>query len=114
MIHSARMPVVVLTDHAATRGIVEQTTLDTSSTNRANRRLINVSIYLSQYDLKVYHLPGRLNFVPDALSRLTALGDLVEREDGDAILDSIWFAFCHEIGRKTGRVGRSWAAPANH
>ena len=21
---------------------------------------------------------------------------------------------CHEIGRKTGRVGRSWATPANH
>ena len=31
--------------------------------------------------------------MPDALSRLTALGDPVEREDGDAILDSIWFVF---------------------
>jgi hypothetical protein len=92
-IHSAHLPVIALTDHAATRGIVEQTTLDTSSTDRANRRLINASVYLSQYDLKVFHLPGRLNFVPDALSRLKALDDTVERPEGDAILDNIWFAF---------------------
>ncbi|KAL2017178.1 hypothetical protein VTK56DRAFT_2498 [Thermocarpiscus australiensis] len=93
MIHSSRLPVTVLTDHASTKGIVEQSNLDTSSTDRANRKLINASIYLSQYDLKVYYLPGRLNFVPDALSRLKALQDQPERKEGDVILDNIWFAF---------------------
>lgn len=92
-IHSSCLPVIVLTDHSATKGIVEQTNLDTSSTDRANRRLINASIYLSQYDLKVYHLPGRLNYVPDALSRLAALQDPPERGNGDAILDNVWFAW---------------------
>lgn len=93
MIHSSRLPVNVLTDHASTRGIVEQTRLDTSSTDRANRRLITASVYLSEYDLKVFHLPGRLNFVPDALSRLRALQDPVERPEGEVILDSVMFAF---------------------
>jgi hypothetical protein len=93
MIHSSRLPVNVLTDHSSTRGIVEQTRLDTSSTDRANRRLITASVYLSEYDLKVYHLPGRLNFVPDALSRLTALQDPVVRPEGEVILDNVMFAW---------------------
>jgi hypothetical protein len=73
MIHSLRLPINVLTDHASTKGIVEQTLLDTLSIDRANRRLITALVYLSEYDLKVSHLPGRLNFVPDTLSRLKAL-----------------------------------------
>ncbi len=93
MIHSARLPVNVLTDHASTRGIVEQTRLDTSSTDRANRRLITASVYLSEYDLKVFHLPGRLNYVPDALSRLKAMQDVPERPDGDVVLDDVMLAF---------------------
>ncbi len=93
MIHSSCQPVVVLTDHSATKGIVEKTSLDIASTERANRRLINASIYLSQYSLHVYHLPGRLNFVPDALSRLVALQDTPERSNGEAILDDVWLAF---------------------
>jgi hypothetical protein len=93
VIHSANQPVMVLTDHSATRGIVEQTTLNTASTDRANRRLINASVYLSQYDLKVYHLPGKVNFVPDALSRLRTIQDGPEQPEGDAILDDVWFAY---------------------
>ncbi|EAQ84379.1 hypothetical protein CHGG_08393 [Chaetomium globosum CBS 148.51] len=93
MIHSSRHPVNVLTDHSSTRGIVEQTRLDTSSTDRSNRRLITASVYLSEYDLKVFHLPGRLNFVPDALSRLTAVQDKPEREEGEVILDNVMFAW---------------------
>ncbi|EAQ86812.1 hypothetical protein CHGG_08065 [Chaetomium globosum CBS 148.51] len=93
MIHSSRHPVNVLTDHSSTRGIVEQTRLDTSSTDRSNRRLITASVYLSEYDLKVFHLPGRLNFVPDALSRLAAVQDKPEREEGEVILDNVMFAW---------------------
>jgi hypothetical protein len=36
-------------------------------------RLIVASQYLSQYRLDIRHIPGKLNIVPDALSRLTAL-----------------------------------------
>ncbi len=47
MLHSSNLPVTVLTDHSATKGIVDQTTLNTDSTDQANRRLINASVYLS-------------------------------------------------------------------
>ncbi len=73
MIHSARLLVNVLTDYASTRSIIEQTYLDISSTDRANRRLITALVYLSEYDLKVFHLSRRLNYVPNALSRLKAI-----------------------------------------
>lgn len=71
-LQSSRHAIEVLTDHSATKQIVEKTTLATTSTDRANRRLVVASIYLSEYDLRVYHLPGEKNFIPDALSRLTA------------------------------------------
>ena len=92
-IHSSRQPVIVLTDHVSTRGIVEQTQLDTSLTDRANRRLITTSVHLSEYNLKVYHLPGRLIYVPDALSRLAAVQDKPQREEGEVILDNVMFAW---------------------
>lgn len=51
-------------------GIVKQTSLNTTSADRSNRCLEVILIYLSQYDLKIHHIAGRQNFVPDALSRL--------------------------------------------
>ncbi len=95
MLYSSRLPVNVLTDHVATCSIVEQTRLDISSTNRANRRLITTSIYLSKYELKVYYLLGRLNYVPDVLNCLRALTDLEpnNRANGDVVLDDAIFAF---------------------
>ena len=94
-LHCCEKPVIVLTDHSATRGIIEQTSLRTTSTDRANRRLINASIYLSQYKLKVYHVPGKLNFVPDALSRLKTKEDIPGdvNPDGVPVLDDVWYAF---------------------
>lgn len=90
-IHSNSSPVVVLTDHDATKGIVNQTRLNTTSTDRSNRRLINASIYLSEYQLDVHHLAGRLNLVPDALSRLAAQGDDAERAKPDTpVLDAVF------------------------
>ncbi|SCO49703.1 uncharacterized protein FFNC_12790 [Fusarium fujikuroi] len=62
----------VFTDHLAIKQIVEKTTLDITSTDRANRRLVNASIYLLEYDLRVFYIPGKKNFIPDALSRLEA------------------------------------------
>jgi Integrase zinc binding domain len=58
--------------------------------DRANKKLINVSVYLSQYALKIYHLAGKKNLVPDALSRLAAVGDPEERPEGIVILDQVW------------------------
>ena len=72
MFLSRKHPVVVLTDDGATKRIVERITMATTSIDRANRRLINASIYLSEYRLSSHHIPGRQNTVPDALSRLPA------------------------------------------
>jgi hypothetical protein len=91
MLHSCQQPIVVLTDHDATRGIINQTSLNTTSTDRANRRLVNASIYLSAYPLEVHHLAGRLNLVPDALSRLPGKGDDEARKKEDIpTLDNLW------------------------
>ena len=91
ILHLSNHRIIVLTDHNATRRIVNQTTLNTTSTDRANRRLINASIYLSAYPLDVYHLPGRLNFVPDVLSRLEAVGDTQQRtRTAEPMLDNLW------------------------
>jgi len=72
IMQSSEQPIRVLTDHSAIKQILAKSTMDTASTDRANRRLITASIYLSQYDLEVYHVPGKKNFVPNALSRLKA------------------------------------------
>jgi hypothetical protein len=76
---------------------VEQTSLHTSSIDRANKKLINASVYLSQYNIKVHHLAGKLNLVPDALSPLQATGDMVDRPDGTATLDDVWFAWTEAL-----------------
>jgi hypothetical protein len=90
MIQSSKHPVQVLTDHTATRGVCNQTSLVTTDASRSNMRLHHASQYLSQYNLDVHHIPGKLNIVPDALSRLTA----VETKDiaDDNTLDNIWMA----------------------
>ena len=81
-------PVVALTDHAATIGIVQQKTLFSSSA-RANNRLIVASQWLSQFNLKVYHIPGTTNVVADAISRLpTEDNDHLPGAQGE--LDRVW------------------------
>jgi hypothetical protein len=82
ILQSSMKPIVVLTDHEAAKGIINQTSLNTSSTDRANRRLVNASIYLSGYDLEVHHLAGKFNLVPDALPRLPVKGDDEARYTG--------------------------------
>ena len=73
MIYSLNYLVVVLTDYVATKGIVEKSPLTTTSIECSNCCLIYVVIYLSEYNLQIYYLPRRLNFVLDTLSRLKAL-----------------------------------------
>ena len=79
----------MLTDHFAIKSIVKQTFLQTLLTNRANKRLINALVYLSQFDLKTYHVLRRLNFVPDTLSRLKAKQNKPNRFNKIAILNDV-------------------------
>jgi hypothetical protein len=84
LLYSNNKRVVILIDHEAIYGIVNATSLNTLSTDRTNRCLTNASVYLSAYPLDVYHMPGRLNLVPNTLSRLQTLGDDTIRADETA------------------------------
>jgi hypothetical protein len=84
---SRAKPTVVLTDHAATCGILKQTSLFTTDKARSNLRLQLSSEYLSQFALECYHIPGRSNVIADALSRLKT--DEKPIEDAGE-LDKIW------------------------
>jgi len=90
MFQSSKLPIIVLTDHAATKGIYSQTSLITTDSNRANLRLVTASQYLSQFRLEIHHIPGRTNIVPDALSRLKSIQTRDVSADNE--LDNIWLA----------------------
>lgn len=65
--------VTVITNYASTAGIVKQTALTSSATDKLNNRLTRASLYISQFkNLKIYYVPSREHIVPDALSRLPA------------------------------------------
>ena len=49
--------------------------MNTMDLNKANLKLANAANYLSQFKLKIYHIPGKLNVVPDALSRIPTFED---------------------------------------
>ncbi|KAL1981340.1 hypothetical protein VTN96DRAFT_2781 [Rasamsonia emersonii] len=63
---------VIYTDHSATISIAKQSSLTSSSTDRLNLRLVRASQYIQQFNLLIYHKPGKENVVADALSRLPA------------------------------------------
>ncbi len=96
MIQSNANPVNILTDHAATRGIVTHTSLITADLAKANLKLANAANYLSQFELKIFHIPGTLNVVPDALSRLPTFAEVDKREDVGE-LEEIYYTTWHEV-----------------
>jgi hypothetical protein len=63
-------PVYILTDHAATVGIVKQTSLDRVDKTKMNMKLVLASEYLSKFQLDVHHISRVTNIIADALSRL--------------------------------------------
>jgi hypothetical protein len=76
--------VFVFTDHQATKGIAAQENFRHSAPHRQNLRLVRASLYLSQFpQIKILHIPGKLNVMPDALSRLQSLqaDDITDEED---------------------------------
>ncbi|KAI0998999.1 hypothetical protein K3495_g9197 [Podosphaera aphanis] len=83
MIEAAKSPVIIYTDHAATRGIVSQTSLHTSSVEKLNLRLIRASEYLQRFKLDVRHKAGKENIIPDALSRLHVKQQLADQRTQD-------------------------------
>ncbi|KAI0994007.1 hypothetical protein K3495_g14176 [Podosphaera aphanis] len=78
MIEASRNPTIVYTDHGAAIQIATQTSMNTTSSVRLNNRHIRSSEYLSRFRLQVRYKPGKLNIVPDALSRLERTPAVIE------------------------------------
>ena len=72
MVESSEQPTRIYTDHAASLGIVKQTSLNTVSVEKLNLRLVRASEYLQRFRLDVRYKPGRSHFMPDALSRFAS------------------------------------------
>src|SRR6266566_9136012 len=89
LLYSNNYRIVVLTDHEAIRDIVYYGTLNITSIDRVNRRFTNTSVYLLAYLLKVYHILGQFNYIPDVLSYLRTIGDnIVRKSIVEPVLDA--------------------------
>ena len=79
LIESLRQEVRVQINHSSIVDISRQKLITvTTSTIKMNGRLIRVSQFLSQFSLSICHKPGRVNVIPDALSRLPSNNTLAE------------------------------------
>ncbi len=65
--------IIVFIDYNVINGIMKSTNFNTTSINRINCRLINISVYLFIYLLDVYHILGRFNLVSNVLLYLRIL-----------------------------------------
>lgn len=72
MVESSEHHTIIYTDHAATLGIMKQTSLNTTSTEKLNLRLVKASEFLQRFRLDVRYKPGKTHFMPDALSKLVS------------------------------------------
>lgn len=72
MIEASAHTTIIYTDHSAAVAIVRQTSLNTTSTEKLNLRLIRASEYLQRFRLDVRYKPGKINIIPDTLSRLAS------------------------------------------
>ena len=105
MLQSSRHPIIILTDHLATKGIIDQTTLNITSIDQSNRHLQVALIYLSQYDLRIHHIAGRLNFVPNTLSQLATIYRASKMpKDILPALNNVWLASKAVITDETRRA----------
>ena len=86
MIEASRHDTVIYTDHSAAVSLVRQTSLNTTSVDKLNLRLIRASEYLQRFRLDVRYKPGKVNIVPDALSRLASR----DYKPSDSSLDSLY------------------------
>lgn len=72
LIEASTSNTIIYTDHSAAIGLVRQTSLNTTSVEKLNLRLIRASEYLQRFRIELRHKPGKTNIVPDALSRLAS------------------------------------------
>ena len=87
LIEASVKTTIVYTDHAAAVGIVRQSSMNTTSTEKLNLRLIRASEYLQRFRLKIRHKSGKANVVSDALSRLASRS--YRSETDESILDTV-------------------------
>ena len=72
LIKALTKPTIIYTDHSAAIDIVRQSSINTTSTEKLNLRLIRASEYLQRFRIELRHKPGKTNIVPNALSRLAS------------------------------------------
>lgn len=70
LVESTDQPAIIYTDHASTVDITKQASMNTTSVDRLNLRLVRASLYLQQFHVRCYHKPGATNIIADAISRL--------------------------------------------
>jgi hypothetical protein len=90
IIKAFRLSIIVWIDYSVTTTIVKQTKMTTSNTNKLNLRLMQVDIYLSQFDLNIWHKSDRDHVISNALFRLLSFETekFTENQISD-ILDNI-------------------------
>ncbi|QIX00238.1 hypothetical protein AMS68_005755 [Peltaster fructicola] len=91
MIEGSEHVTTIYTDHEAIVGLSKQTSLNSSATDKLNNRLTRASQYMSQFNLNVIVVQGRLHLFADALSRLPAR-QTTPVDDHDDVLDDLVFA----------------------
>lgn len=70
LFESSKNPTVIFTDHSAALQIATQSSINTTSLIRMNMRHVRSSEYLNRFPLESRYKAGKINVVPDALSRL--------------------------------------------
>ena len=85
LIEASTHATVIYTDHSAAVSIVRQTSLNTSSIEKLNLRLVRASEFLQRFRIDVRYKPGKTNIIPDALSRLTSRDYKPSDESLDAL-----------------------------
>ena len=65
-------PTIIYIDHSAIIGIIRQSSMNTTSIEKLNLRLIRVSEYFQRFRIELRYKPDKVNIVPDALSWLVS------------------------------------------
>lgn len=93
LLQSCRNPFVIITDHSTIRQLCDKTSFRTKDLVRSNKRIMNASIYLSQFNLEVRWIPGITNVIPHALSRLPTTPQNEKRDDDKSEIDDVPTSF---------------------
>lgn len=83
LIEASTSHTIIYTDHSAAVGLIRQTSLNTTSVEKLNLRLIRASEYLQRFRIELRHKPGKTNIVPDALSRLASRDYSTESDEAE-------------------------------